>query len=141
LQVKIPLAEVFKRPTVRGLRAYIKEAVGEEYNAIEPVEKKDYYVLSSAQKRLYFLQQMDIGGTAYNISAAWVLEGVLDKELLEQVFTGLIQRHESLRTYFIMVGEEPVQRIINKSFAELFQKRPFNTLKDFVQRFDLSRAP
>ncbi|MCU0287025.1 MAG: amino acid adenylation domain-containing protein [Acidobacteria bacterium] len=141
--VKIPLEKVFKKPTIRGLSVYIKEAVGEEYKAIEPVEKKDYYVLSSAQKRLYFLQQMDSGGrgTTYNISAAWVLEGVMDTGLFEQVFTRLIQRHESLRTYFVMIGEEPVQRIINKSFAELFQKRLFNKIKDFIQPFDLSSAP
>ncbi|MCX6584301.1 MAG: non-ribosomal peptide synthetase, partial [Candidatus Aminicenantes bacterium] len=53
--IKIPLVEIFKRPTIRGLFEYLNEAVGEKYILIEPVEEKEYYILSSAQKRLYFL--------------------------------------------------------------------------------------
>ncbi|MCX6578639.1 MAG: amino acid adenylation domain-containing protein [Candidatus Aminicenantes bacterium] len=148
--VKIPLAEIFKYPTIRGLFGYITEALGEQYVSIEPVEEREYYLLSSAQKRLYFLQQMEAAGTAYNISAAWVLEGIIDKPLLEQVIAKLIQRHESLRTSFIIIGEEPVQRIhsqlefeIDKSCAELFQKRlpEGGNLKEFIRPFDLSQAP
>ena len=109
--VKIPLGEIFKRPTIRGLFDYINEAVGEKYLSIEPVEVKEYYILSSAQKRLYFLQQMDNAGTTYNISAAWVLEGIIDKPRLEQSIVKIILRHESLRTSFVIIGDESVQRI------------------------------
>jgi acyl carrier protein len=109
--VKIPLSEIFKNPGIRELAGYIKDAVRWKYEYIELVEKKEYYTLSSAQKRLYFLQQMDNDGTAYNISAAWILEGIIDKAMLEQSIRGVIRRHESLRAFIEVIEEEPVQRI------------------------------
>ncbi|MGE5342743.1 MAG: condensation domain-containing protein, partial [Candidatus Omnitrophota bacterium] len=111
--VKIPLGEIFKTPTIRGLGEFIKQSVKEEYIAIDPVEEKEYYPLSPAQKRLYVLKQMDQAGmdTTYNISFAFVLEGRLDHEQLDRAFLKLIRRHESLRTAFMVVEGEPVQRI------------------------------
>ncbi|HLP59571.1 MAG TPA: amino acid adenylation domain-containing protein, partial [Candidatus Deferrimicrobium sp.] len=148
--VKIPLAEIFKRPTIRGLfdyiNNYISSAVGEKYVSIEPVEEKEYYILSSAQKRLYFLQQKDTGGTAYNISAAWVLEGIIDKAGLEKAFAKLTRAHESLRTSFIMVDGEPWQRIHQHvTFKIESVESPAQTneaiVKSFIRPFDLSTAP
>ncbi|MCX6579065.1 MAG: amino acid adenylation domain-containing protein [Candidatus Aminicenantes bacterium] len=167
LNIKIPLGEIFKRPTIRGLFDYINDAVGEKYLSIEPVEKKEYYILSSAQKRLYFLQQMDSGGTAYNISAAWIVEGVIDKLLFEQALAKLIRRHESIRTSFVIIGEEPAQRVHDEAEFEIeykdlatdghgqtrtltkvfgptfFQKGgpPEAIIKSFIRTFDLSKAP
>ncbi|MCX6584303.1 MAG: condensation domain-containing protein, partial [Candidatus Aminicenantes bacterium] len=153
--VKIPLAEIFKNPRIRELSRYIKDAVQWKYEQIALAEKKEYYVLSSAQKRLHFLQQMDKDGTAYNISSAWILEGIVDKDKLEQSILRLILRHESLRTSFHMVGEEPVQRIhdevefeievlggrdresgVDRGDAALSAWAPF-----FIRPFDLSTAP
>ncbi|HLP46384.1 MAG TPA: amino acid adenylation domain-containing protein, partial [Candidatus Kapabacteria bacterium] len=74
LDVRIPLAEMFKTPNIKGLSAYIKSLETEtgqlpedKYAAIEPVEEKEYYPLSSAQKRLYFLQELDLQGIGYNM--------------------------------------------------------------------------
>ncbi|HLP60962.1 MAG TPA: amino acid adenylation domain-containing protein, partial [Candidatus Deferrimicrobium sp.] len=148
LDVKVPLAEIFKSPTVRGLAGYIKHAAAERYMRIWAVEKKEYYVLSPAQKRLYFLQQMELGSTVYNMSAVMELTGWVDREKLQATFQRLIERHESLRTSFMITGEEPVQKIHTKSFAELFQKRlpegpppGGGTLLSFIRPFDLSKAP
>ncbi|HLP58794.1 MAG TPA: condensation domain-containing protein, partial [Candidatus Deferrimicrobium sp.] len=140
--VKIPLVEIFKNPTISGLSNYIGNTAAEAYTGIAPVEQKEYYVLSSAERRLHFLQEMDKDGTAYNIPVAWILEGVLDRKKLADTFVQLVKRHESFRTSFIIIGEEPVRRVHNKSFAELFQKRPLgeDPLK-FIQPFDLSQAP
>ncbi len=165
--VKIPLAEIFKRPTIRELSGYIGNTVEEQYTGIEPVEKKDFYLLSSAQKRMYFLHQMDKTGTAYNISAAWLLEGIIDKPKLEQSIAKLIRRHESLRTSFNVIDEEPVQRIHNQvefkienydlAMDERIQTRTFlategtegknhhssfiSTPNHFIRAFDLLKAP
>ncbi|MGD2087210.1 MAG: amino acid adenylation domain-containing protein [Candidatus Aminicenantes bacterium] len=109
--IKLPLVEIFKRPTIRALSQYIKHGVEDRYRSIEAVEEKEYCSLSSAQRRLFFLHQMDENGTAYNISSAWVLAGDLNKDKLEQTFNWLVRRHQGLRTSFEIVNEEPVQRI------------------------------
>ncbi|MCP4150340.1 MAG: amino acid adenylation domain-containing protein, partial [bacterium] len=57
--VKVPLAEIFKNPDIRRMAQYIKTVEKETYHTIEAAAKKEYYALSSAQKRLYILQQMD----------------------------------------------------------------------------------
>ncbi|HVG19449.1 MAG TPA: amino acid adenylation domain-containing protein, partial [Blastocatellia bacterium] len=67
--------------------------------------------LSFAQRRLWFIHQLDPGSPAYNISSALRLTGRLDVEALEQSFGDVIGRHESLRTTFAVVNQEPVQVI------------------------------
>jgi tyrocidine synthetase-3 len=111
IHVKLPLMEIFNRPTIRRLSQYIKESVEEHYSPIEAIEEKEYYLLSPAQRRLYFLHRLDETASAYNISCTWLLEGLLDKEKWEHVFRSLIQRHESFRTSFLIIDEEPAQRI------------------------------
>jgi len=111
LSVKLPLAEVFKTPTIRGLSGYIRRAKVEKYKSIEPVEKREYYRLSSAQERLYVLQQMDDTGIGYNMPFIVPLEQNITLKRLEQVFRQLIVRHENLRTSLHMIEGEPVQRI------------------------------
>jgi len=153
--VKIPLTEIFKKPTISGLSEYINDAVDEKYTGIEPVEEKEYHVLSSAQKRLYFLQQMDKGSTAYNIPSIMILEGILDKGKLEQSIRGLIRRHESLRTSIEVIEEGPVQRIHehvafkteNHDLAVKDAKEREGVhhssfiIHHFIRAFDLSKAP
>jgi amino acid adenylation domain-containing protein len=111
LDIKIPLHEIFKTPTIRGLSQYISGKEEQKFTAVPKAVKKDYYALSSAVKRLYFEQQMAPGSTTYIISALVELEGSLDRERLEKTFRQLIQRHESLRTSFKIMENEPVQEI------------------------------
>ena len=110
LNVKLPLAELFKNPTIRGVSKFISGTVKDICNPIMPAEEKEYYPLSSAQRRLYFWQQMEPASTAYNQPQAFYLDPV-DKEKLENAFKNLIQRYESLRTSFHLVDHQPVQRI------------------------------
>ena len=110
LNVKLPLAEVFKNPTIKTLAEYLRGLSINEFVSIDPVEKKEFYPLSSTQKRLYVIQCMDKESTAYNMPGVFVLEGNLDLQRLENAFIKLIARHESLRTSFELIGE-PVQRI------------------------------
>jgi len=154
-QVELPLSEAFKRPTVRKLAEYIRQAKHKKYSGIEPVEKREYYPLSSAQKRLYFLQQMDPGNTAYNMPLALHVGKEIDKDAFEAALKKLIARHESLRTSFIMVKDIPFQKIHDKVEFEVeyyspaeapgkgveIQNSKFKIQNFFIRSFDLSRAP
>ena len=66
--------------------------------------------LSFAQQRLWFLEQFDPGGAAYNVPGALRLQGPLDAGALRRALTRLTQRHEVLHTIFAATAEGPVQR-------------------------------
>ncbi|MCP4215542.1 MAG: amino acid adenylation domain-containing protein, partial [bacterium] len=108
--VKIPLAEIFRSPTIKELTKFIGTATMEKFTFLQPGEKKEYYELSHAQKRMYILQQMEQESTAYNLPQIIpfpVEPGVEPGDIperLEKVFKKLIQRHDSLRTSFHMLN-------------------------------------
>ncbi|MCP4214637.1 MAG: amino acid adenylation domain-containing protein, partial [bacterium] len=142
----IPLAEVFKNPTIRGMAQYIQENDKEKYVSMEPVEKKEYYAVSSPQKRLYLLQQMAAGNTGYNMPNTIIPRERIDKAKLESIFQKLIARHESLRTSFHIVHDLPVQRIHEKIDFQIecfsAADHEADTLIDgFTRPFDLSKPP
>jgi amino acid adenylation domain-containing protein len=142
LRVKIPLQEFFKNPTIRGLSQYAAGAREEIHTGLEPVEKKEYYALSPAQKRLYILHQMDKHGTGYNLPSVLELEGSIDKNRLEKSFKKLLERHESLRTFFITINGEPAQKIHEKiNFTITYDEVSDSLISQFIRPFDLSHAP
>jgi amino acid adenylation domain-containing protein len=135
--VRVPLTEIFKTPTVKELAVFIRRSGGDRFTSIEPVEKKEYYPLSPGQKRLYILHRMNETTTAYNIPVVMALEGVLHKERLQATFKKIIARHESLRTSFVMVKGEPAQRNHDDVPFEIKYYDEFPG----VCPFDLSQAP
>jgi amino acid adenylation domain-containing protein len=152
LNVKVPLESFFKYPTIRELSHYIEGASEDIFQYVEPVEKKEYYYLSSGQNRLYIIQQMDLTSTAYNLPEFIPLEPDTDRDKLEETFKKLINRHESLRTSFVLVNEEPVQKIHGEveftiDFFDLAAKSAKereeveNIILHFVRPFNFTRVP
>ncbi|MFC2146509.1 amino acid adenylation domain-containing protein, partial [Acidobacteriota bacterium] len=162
--VRIPLAEVFKKPTIRALAEYIHGTVKDKYTSIKPTEKKDYYVLSPAQKRMYVLQQVTPGSTGYNISMVSIFNDRPQRDHLEKAVKQLIRRHESLRTSFHLMEDGPGQKIHENVEFEIEYYNPgkegvrglaplpgepadhgwqsvTSTIKNFIRPFDLSHEP
>ena len=67
--------------------------------------------VSFAQRRFYVLDQLD-EGAAYTIPVAVRLRGALDVDALERGLLAIVERHEALRTVFVMDGAEPVQVVL-----------------------------
>ncbi|HLP62249.1 MAG TPA: condensation domain-containing protein, partial [Candidatus Deferrimicrobium sp.] len=109
--VKLLIRQVFDCPTIRKQARYIKKAEKIRYSPIEPAPAKEYYRLSSAQKRMYFMTQLDKNSTLYNEQLMEIYYRLTNKKKLEHAFKKLIERHESLRTSFHQVGGEAVQKI------------------------------
>ena len=161
-RVTIPLKEFFDHPFIESVARYITGAKQDTSASIEPAEKREYYTLSAAQRRLYILQQMAPGSIAYNEPRVVLLEGELDRKRLEKSFCQLIRRHEVLRISLEMINGEPRQRVhapgepefrfeyvdltsaANRSKEGEDMDRPGRVnemIRAFIRAFDLSRAP
>lgn len=110
--------------------------------------------LSFAQQRLWFLEQMARGKSAFQLPAAWRLSGELQVEVFEQALNEIIRRHNILRAKFKTVDGQPVQVIDKVESVVLpivdFANFPAAEREAEVQRyisveaqrpFDLARGP
>jgi hypothetical protein len=68
-------------------------------------------VLSFAQERVWFFEQLEPGTAVYNVPAAVRLKGELDTPALERSLNEIVRRHESLRTIFLNVEGTPMQAV------------------------------
>ena len=75
--------------------------------------------LSFAQQRLWLLDQIEPGLTAYNLPLAIRLRGPLDAKALEQAVVEIARRHAALRTTFTTEGDRPVQVVASLQAVEL----------------------
>jgi len=152
--VKLSLTDIFQTPTIAGLTSCISNSGADIFHDIQPTAPMEYYPLSSAQKRLYFLEQFENIGTSYNMPSVVKIDGHLDRGQLNIALNKLIQRHESLRTSFIKVNDEPVQKIFDSVDFEIeelqlyhlegsqnLQQEIKEIMKTFVRPFDLDKAP
>ncbi len=68
--------------------------------------------LSSAQERLWFMEQFAPGTAAYTIPVVVRIRGALQRQLLEQSLNAVVARHETLRMRFTATPDgEPVLHI------------------------------
>ena len=154
LGVDVHLRQLFAAPTVAGLARSL-EADGGDGLVVEPVERDGPLSLSPAQERLWILDRLDPGQPAYNIPAAVRLSGRLDPDRLRRAFAALVERHESLRTRFV-VGRDgrPRQEILEPgeppfALVDLRRLDPAEreeridaALRSTAEvRFDLARGP
>src|SRR5215470_4732578 len=78
-----------------------------------PAPELDVFVfpMSFTQQRLWFLDQLEPGGTVYNTPFVVQLSGKLNVAALESSLGEIIRRHEVLRATFCMVKGSPAQVI------------------------------
>lgn len=80
-----------------------------------PIRRRDPSItqppLSFAQQRLWFVEQLEPGNTAYNIPLGLKWNGPLNLAVFEKSVSEIVSRHETLRTTFANVNGEPVQVI------------------------------
>ncbi|HEX4495130.1 MAG TPA: amino acid adenylation domain-containing protein, partial [Thermoanaerobaculia bacterium] len=122
--VELALRELFEAPTVAGLAERIAAALGTGGEPAPPLAAGSLggpLPLSYAQERLWFLDRLEPGSAAYNMPAAFRLEGLLAEEALERAFTEIVRRHAVLRTRFVEVDGRPVQVIEPEPSFRLFR--------------------
>ncbi len=109
-------------------------------------EKRNEFLLSIAQKRIWFLEQLHGPHAAYNIPCAVKLKGILDIVHLEKSLQKIMNRHEILRTRFVIIDGTPCQQILDHCIFHLSLADPISDLTtaihDEIQRpFHIATAP
>ncbi|HEY0733742.1 MAG TPA: amino acid adenylation domain-containing protein [Herpetosiphonaceae bacterium] len=106
-------------PQKRALLVRALEAKGVEFGS---------FPLSYGQQRLWFLDQLEPGTSAYTIYASFRFIGDLKIDVLAQSLNHIVHRHASLRTTFPTIDGQPIQVIVP-------------TLKLNLPRTDLRHLP
>ena len=118
LHTKITLSTLFIKQTIAEIKKEIKnqKIADSETESIQriPHHKYDTNVLplSPGQKRLWFVENFEPGGRAYNMPFEYTIKGELDEKILEKSIDTLICRHASLRTVIQTTDGEPAQKVL-----------------------------
>ncbi|HYW71139.1 MAG TPA: amino acid adenylation domain-containing protein [Pyrinomonadaceae bacterium] len=113
--LEIALRHIFEEPTLAAFAAVVQQALRAEPVAppapILPISRDLPLPLSFAQQRLWFIEQLEPTGAAYNIPQVLRISGRLDVGALETACNEIVRRHEILRTVFVVRNGEPTQVI------------------------------
>jgi amino acid adenylation domain-containing protein len=123
-EVELPLRSLFETPTVAGLSERVEKAWRKELKLPVPplrrVGREREMPLSYAQERLWFIDQLHPGNTAYNMLETLWMGGALRVEFVEKAINEILRRHEVLRTTFDLNAErKPVSLIQEHRWREL----------------------
>ncbi|MFL6193837.1 MAG: amino acid adenylation domain-containing protein [Thermoanaerobaculia bacterium] len=111
--VDLPLRRIFEASTLSAMAAAVLDAEGAPTAPpIRRIPRRGDLPLSFAQERLWVLDRIQSGGSAYNIPLALTAEGRLDPRRLAGALSGVVRRHEVLRTVFAERDGGPVQVIL-----------------------------
>ncbi|WP_218012711.1 condensation domain-containing protein, partial [Bacillus cereus] len=135
LNKELPFQDLFNSPTIKELSKLMESIVENNFVSIERVKEQEYYEASSAQKRMYLLQQFDRENTTYNMPLIFELSGEIDKKRIEKTFRILVERHEALRTSFEIIEDKIVQRIDSPNKFELIEKNTSENIEAIVAKF------
>ena len=160
LQREVPLRMLFEAPTVRELASRLGPLLGASGPAPTPLvalpREGGRVALSFAQQRLWFLAQLEPESVAYNSTKALRLRGALRAPALASALSGIVSRHEVLRTRLV-VGEgepwgevtpasalrltpEPVSSDEVMAVVQAESQRPFDLAHDPLLRVRLLRS-
>ncbi|MFI5800202.1 amino acid adenylation domain-containing protein [Streptomyces sp. NPDC051677] len=120
LGAALTLRNLFGAPTAAALAPLVAGAgaVARPARPLAPGARPDEAPLSSAQRRLWFLDRLEGSGAAYHIPFAVRLTGAgLDPDALRAALSDLVARHEILRTVYPNADGIPRQRLLDPTAA------------------------
>ena len=110
---EVPLHAVFEAPTVRALAEWIESGEHEQHLPvrIEPTTQGKLAPVAFTQQQLWVLAQLFPDIPAYTIPSSMRFYGQLDLSRLEVAVLRVIERHEILRTRFVVANGQPMLEV------------------------------
>lgn len=114
LQRELPMATFFANPRVRDLALALQQNQhpGLTLPRPTPAPRQDFYPLTSAQRRLWLVDQLDPQSARYHMPDTVHFPDGLALLPLQQAIDDLIAQHAAFRTQFTRQGEHPVQQVL-----------------------------
>ncbi|WP_219819039.1 non-ribosomal peptide synthetase, partial [Streptomyces sp. B226SN101] len=152
LGTQVSVRQVFDAPTPAELAVVLDRSAApaaSEGAAGRAASRPARVPMSPAQRRLWFLHQLESSRTTYNMPMALRLTGALDADALAAALADVITRHEILRTLFAQDAEGPHQ-LVQPPPAVPYPLTPVATAADepdellrreALRPFDLTQAP
>ncbi|TDW48165.1 amino acid adenylation domain-containing protein [Flavobacterium sp. 270] len=111
LSFTISVKTIFDYPTIELLSSYLQELKPDLSIAIPLCEFKDFYSLTPSQNNIWLACQQKNMSIAYNMSAAYWIEGIVDLDKIAKSVNTIISKYEVLKTNFIEINGIPYQKI------------------------------
>ncbi|MEN8512464.1 amino acid adenylation domain-containing protein [Burkholderia sp. RS02] len=112
LHAKLEIRSLFAHPTISSLAKRIADTQPIDYAPVTPLPVQTHYELSPAQTRLWVQDRLNAAQAGGPLPTSLLFEGVLDVDALVRAFRALSERHEILRTRFVLAGNQPVQQVL-----------------------------
>jgi alpha-ketoglutarate-dependent taurine dioxygenase len=154
LNVEVPLSELLRAPELAAFAEVVSASTVAAKAASEAPDDRVDSPLSSAQQRIWFMDQMSPGTNAYNLCWALRVTGHLDVPAIEGAVTEVERRHAVLRSVFVATKDGPAQRLMEPraqavthvDLTELGREKQEAEVEQFVREqaegsFDLQRGP
>ncbi|WP_260610774.1 non-ribosomal peptide synthetase [Streptomyces sp. WAC06614] len=121
LGVEARIRDLFLAPTPRELAARLAGQAAPSRRpgpaAVAPQQRPERIPLSYAQRRLWFVDQLEGPSRSYTIPFALRLDRPLDPAVLAEALADVAGRHEVLRTVYPAVEGEPYQQVLTGDAA------------------------
>lgn len=147
----ITINTLFKYNTIYSLASYLDTLEScLNYIDIKKYPSKINYELSSAQKRIYYASKLSGDSSLlYNVSGGLLINSILDKDKVQNIFNELIKQNSIFRTYFKIENNEPKQYVMKNidlhintiEHSNLNNDDIENLINSFPKSFDLDFAP
>jgi fengycin family lipopeptide synthetase D len=144
--ITVAMKDFFRIPTIRQICDSGDTGSKTFREPLLPAPLSVHYPLTPFQSQLFVLSRMDGIGVAYNVPQQVTITGRLDTSRLSRALQQLLERHEAMRTSFILVDGEAVQVIdpevrLVRRFQEAQESELPAIIRDFIRPFDLAKAP
>lgn len=138
--------EVYMAPTIRQVSNLLENKKACEEKNLQKIGLQAKYEASPAQKRIFFASHSDKGEMSYNVPVLFRFHKAVDISKIKDVWQQIIDRHEALRTRFIIDGAELFQVIddpyeITVHTSQCDEGNLPSHVARLIKRFDLEKGP